>query len=194
MADRFYYPDGWREYCRISKISGTLQDSAWKEFALRYRAARSFHSVFFTKQGNNISLGYSAGVQLLLAYSAFELACKASGMEPNEKAVFLFAVDISEALRRVRRLYLHYSRSFDLLRVKEVFGETYIKADEFVKGSQDNIQPICAIVTNLVACGQWLPSGRKNFSMADIDAMEKMSISLLWSCEELLFDQIRSMV
>ena len=193
MADAKYYPDEWSEYCKFRKSNHQEIEPVWGQFASRYRIAQAFQRVEFMQLSEKVSLGYSAGMSLLLSYSAFEMACKAINSNPNQQTVSIFARDKIKALKVIRKLYGKTTESYDLFKHSLTNDKLLKNIDDFIEVRHDNIQPLCAAVRHLIAHGHWTPTGSDVLSTSAREALENMARSLLFTSDNILVHYVESL-
>jgi hypothetical protein len=185
MADAKYYPDQWREYCLLARFSPLRERPKWNRFAARYRAAASFQSAEFMKMSEKTTLGYSTGMRLLLSYSAFEYACNASDLKHFE--VEIIPIESSKqqiekkiknvfGFRKPARQYIEGFISSKTLRskLKSSFSE------------KQNLQPLCAVLRNMIAHGEWSPNLTNTTTKDQREVFDILSAQLLKKADTLL--------
>jgi len=185
MGDANYYPDRWKEYVASLKKEGKEPAQEWAIFAARYRVAGNYCSASFFSLSEKTAKGYSEAIRLLLAYSAFEAACNASGRKPNE-----CPVPSEEGFPKEARILLQKAfnktpeAEFPLrhaLNPERLAG----KIDAFLEGKEHNLQPIASALRHLFAHGIWTPHGADALSKTSCDALDVLSQSLLWAADRL---------
>lgn len=185
MPDRDYYPDEWKTYCARAKRNKQPHADQWSRFAARYRAAAALQGVAFMGFSDQSALGYSAGLRLLMSYSAFEIACTASGLKPYNVSVGAGEWRGAEKLKTIRS-YLGQlpRRTFLLERLNKDSLRRRIVS--FLEGNTDDLQGICAGLRHAIAHGEWSPTGGSAMTGKGVEILDVLSAQLLTKCDELL--------
>jgi hypothetical protein len=186
MADGKYYPDYWKDYVKCLKATGQTPSRKWAIFAARYRAASAYQMATFMQLTDKLTAGYSAGVGLLLSYSAFEAACRASMRETYEVEISSsngFAVDCRKELIR---WFGRYGEEDFPLRSALASSELRKKLDAFFVNDTDNLLPIASAFRHLFAHGHWTPYGSDTLSNGACSAIEMLAQLLRIKGDDLL--------
>lgn len=142
----------------------------------RLRIAKKFKDVRIHHVSPTLARGYSAGVRLLLSYSAAETMGKAIGPHVTEWRII--DADILPVLRRMGS----HLREWDY-----VLDDTVRKRiDEFVRGEGDNVRVMATALRHLIAHGHFAPAGKLSLNKASTQAVEKLSQDL-WEATERRF-------
>ena len=190
MADGKYYPDYWKEYVNYMKANGRAPSREWAIFAARYRAASAYQGAMFMQLTDKLTVGYSAGMGLLLSYSAFEAACRASMREtyeveiPGSKG---FAVDCRKELIR---WFGRFGEEDFPLRGALASSELRKKLDSFFAKETENLLPIASAFRHLFAHGHWTPNGSDTLSKGACSAIEMLAQLLRMKGDDLLCDAL----
>jgi len=135
---------------------------------------------------DKLTAGYSAGVGLLLSYSAFEAACRASMHETYEVEISSsngFAVDCRKELIR---WFGRYGEEDFPLRSALASSELRKKLDAFFVNDTDNLLPIASAFRHLFAHGHWTPYGSDTLSNGACSAIEMLAQLLRIKGDDLL--------
>lgn len=157
------YPPGWE---KISNHAQNVNDGAsacFKDmasvnrFAARYRAAKLYRSCSFEGMTPSLSDGYSALMQVMLVYSAFEFWLKAIGLKKSQSHALLRMHD-TEAwageIRRVDPQMTMYKHSLNFLDSKH---QNEIK--KFIRSEPFNYIYLAASIRHSFAHGFLSPNG-----------------------------------
>jgi hypothetical protein len=184
MADTNNYPDEWNKYCKRVRRKDVSALTNWNRFAARYRAASSFSNAEFWNVSKEVARGYSNAIKLLLAYSAFEAACKAAGKDHN-KVILSSEIGIYKQARiKLLKAFGLFSESDFPIR-QALNGKLAKRVDDFFLSKTDNLQPVAASLRHLFAHGIWTPVGAKALTKGACDALDLLSQRLLHGADAL---------
>jgi hypothetical protein len=110
------YPPGWRTFNTHAHVPGPgylglgASLAEVNRFAARYRAAKCFKGVEFEELTSGTKDGYTALIQTLLTFSAFEHLLRCIGLRMQDTQTLLSSEERDRALTNLRRL--HGQREF----------------------------------------------------------------------------------
>jgi len=192
MADINYYPDCWKDFCKLSKENSAKRPKVWNQFAARYRLAASFQSADFMRLSEKAKLGYSSAIQLMLAYSAFEHCCRAAYLDPNKVEIIPYESSTNRSISRAIKQHLlkfeslYFSEDFKLSKLLSV------KVKNYAVGKSDNRQPVCAMFRHSFAHGYWNVNSTNAISRSTREMLNFLSRELLFKCDELLRKEVEN--
>ena len=186
MADAQYYPDHWRDYCRLANSKSSPQRLVWNRFAARYRAASAFQYAEFMRLSEKAGRGYSAAIKLLLSYSAFECACKASSVATNTTTLSLNNRDMNWVVSRLFKIFAPKTVARDNLVHSITSVRLRNKVEAFLLGDHVDLQPMCAALRNMIAHGNWTPNGANALTLDCMKIYDLLSFALLKESDKLL--------
>ena len=190
MADGKYYPDYWKEYVTCLKATGRTPPREWAIFAARYRAASAYQSAMFMQLTDKLTAGYSAGMGLLLSYSAFEAACRASMRETHKVEIPSSKGFAVECRKELIKWFGHFGEEDFPLRGALASSQLRTGLDAFFAGENDNLLPIASAFRHLFAHGQWTPNGSDTLSKGACSAIEMLAQLLRMKGDDLLSDAL----
>jgi hypothetical protein len=193
MADAQYYPDLWRDYCRLIDLKSSPHRFFWNRFAARYRAAAAFQYAEFMRLSDKTGRGYSAAIKLLLSYSAFECACKASSVATNTTELSLEKRDLDWVVKRLIKVFAPKTIARENLVNSVTSARLRKKIEEFLSGGHVDLQPICAALRNMIAHGHWTPNGANSLTVECIEIYELLSYALLKKSDKLLESEVKKL-
>jgi len=135
----------------------------------RLRVAKRFDGIRLRGLSDTLVAGYSAGVRLLLAYSAAETMGGAIG--DSIKNWKIKNDEIVTPLRRISAALKDWPIGLD----------TKIKSHlaEFVNEKNDNIRIPATAIRHLMAHGHFAPAGRIALTKSDVKVVETLSGNLI---------------
>ena len=190
MADAQYYPDDWKEYVSALKRQGKEPNQAWGIAASRYRVAGNFCGANFFQLSESITRGYDRAIQLLLAYSAFEAACSARGLKPEDRSVRSDTGFSKDA--RVKLLKAFGSLPDTDFPLKSSLSNATLtqKVEGFFRKEHSNLQPVAAAMRHLFAHGLWTPHGASVLSKPACEAIDLLAQSVLREVDQMLGEEL----
>lgn len=193
MADSKYYPDQWREYCRLVAKKTTAEFASWNKFAARYRAASAFQSAEFMQMTEKTSGGYSTGIRLLLSYSAYEYACAAAGVDINSVPVIPASATARKIAKMLGKVFGPETPASTNLTQSIESKRLLARVLASLSGKSHDLQPICAALRHMIAHGQWTPNGTSTITVEGRTLFEALSAQLLRAADSLLEGKVKSM-
>lgn len=193
MADAQYYPDHWRDYCRLVGLKSSPRRLFWNRFAARYRAAAAFQYAEFMRLSDKTGRGYSAAIKLLLSYSAFECACNASFVVANTTELSLSKRDLNWVVNRLIKVFAPKTVARENLVNSVTSARLKKKIEEFLSGGHVDLQPICAALRNMIAHGHWTPNGTNALTVECIKIYDLLSYALLKESDKLLELEVKKL-
>ena len=139
----------------------------------RLKVAKRFDGVQMRRASQNLIRGYTAGMRLLLCYSAAESLGEAIG-----EKVTTWEITDGPLLTPVRRLATPLSDRSDVLHkhVRE-------QVAHFASHKHDNIRVVATALRHLMAHGHFTPTGAGAMTKAGSDAIETLSKHLITETE-----------
>lgn len=131
----------------------------------RLRIAHRFESVRIHQVSPSLVKGYSAGVRLLLCYSAAETMGKAIG--PHVTDWRISNDDILPPLRRMGSHLKEWDYALD--------HKIRKKVDEFARGETNNVRVMATALRHLMAHGHFAPAGKLSLNKSSTQAVQKLS-------------------
>jgi hypothetical protein len=186
MRDSQYYPDYWKEYVSALKRQGKGPSQAWGITAARYRVAGNFCGANFLQLSENLTRGYDRAIQLLLAYSAFEAACSARGLKPEERPVDSDSGFAKEAKIKLLKVFGNIADTDFPLKSSLSNGALAKKVEGFFLKEHSNLQPVAAAMRHLFAHGLWTPYGANVLSKSACEAIDLLAQSVLREVDQIL--------
>lgn len=184
MADAYYYPDFWREYCTHCKKSGNKPDREWAIFASRFRMAGNFGgAVWFGRMTQKTSRGYDAALRLILCYGTLESACIAS--KKKIEKIELVGDYLADCRRVVRKSFKSFSSEEFNLRGSLSSPRLKHKLEEFFLEQSDDLMPFAAAIRHLFAHGVWTPKGSLALTKSAAEGLDWISHALKLEAQEL---------
>lgn len=167
----------WKRFCDERRANPEFCDvevtRRLNRYRARYRAASNFKSVVIDKASDNLTRGYSAGIRLLLSYSAAEVLGVAIGVEINKWTIF--EPGLVRAIREVCAEYASDNVAFSKKQTKQNFSS-------FIAGESDNLRIAATGLRVLVAHGHFAPSTAV-YSRRNAQAVVDLSTLLLTQSE-----------
>ena len=188
MADGKYYPDYWKEYVYCMKADGRTPSREWSIFAERYRTASAYQMAMFVQLADKFTVGYSAGIGLLLSYSAFEAACRASMRDTYEVQIPSSEGFVVDCRKKLIRWFGRLGEEEFPLRGALVSSELRKGLNAFFAKETDNLLPIASALRHLFAHGHWTPNTSVALSKGACSAIEMLAQLLRMKGDDLLFD------
>jgi hypothetical protein len=139
----------------------------------RLRVAKRFDGILLRGLSDTLVGGYSAGVRLLLAYSAAESLGEAIG-----RRITTWTIrndDIVETLRRISADLKDWPIGLND-HVKEQLAD-------FVRGHNDNVRIPATALRHLMAHGHFAPAGKIALRKKQLEAVEKLTQDLILETE-----------
>ena len=139
----------------------------------RLRVAKRFDGIRLRGLSASLINGYSAGVRLLLAYSAAESMGGAIG-----RHVTTWTIRNAETVEQLRRISPE-------LKEWPIGLKDHVKDQlaEFVCGKNDNIRIPATALRHLMAHGHFAPAGKLALRKKDLKAVETLSDALIAETE-----------
>ena len=139
----------------------------------RLKVAKRFDGVRMRRASQNLIRGYTAGMRLLLCYSAAESLGEAIG-----EKVTTWEITDEPLLVPLRRLATPLPDRSDILHkhVRE-------QVATFISRKHDNIRVVATALRHLMAHGHFTPTGAGAMTKAGSDAIEKLSKHLVAETE-----------
>jgi hypothetical protein len=190
MADANYYPDNWKDYVNCLKETGRAPPRNWAIFAARYRAASAYQMAVFMQLSDKLKAGYSVGMGLLLSYSAFEAACRASMCETYQVEIPSSNGFAVECRKKLIMSFGRFGEEDFPLRGALTSSQLRKKLDAFFVNESDDLVPIASAFRHLFAHGHWTPVGTKTLSDSACSAIEMLAQLLRMKGDELLSDEL----
>ncbi len=171
---------GWKQFCATCRADGdsfcTPETRAiFNRFSARYRLALKFEAVHAHGCSERAMRGYTAGLRLLVAYSAAELLGEAT----DQKVVGweIKAPKLAVALRKsLSRATGNQNGVFSDARLKR-------RLDQFIAGD-DDVRVAATALRVMVAHGSFTPTGTDALAKAGAEALQRLSDVLLQQCEQ----------
>jgi hypothetical protein len=139
----------------------------------RLKVAKRFDGVRMRRASQNLIRGYTAGMRLLLCYSAAESLGEAIG-----EKVTTWEITDEPLLVPLRRLAAPLPDRSDILHkhVRE-------QVANFISHKHDNIRVVATALRHLMAHGHFTPTGAGAMTKAGSDAIDKLSKHLIAETE-----------
>lgn len=187
MEEVAHHLVGWKLFCTKSRDNGSLlcDTTARRKlnrFYARYRLAVRFDSLRASGYSEKALRGYTAGLRLLVSYSAAELLGEAIGIKiitwkmPNPA--------LAAVLRQI--LTRSFADSDEIFSSKDLQNRVQL----FMDGDDDVRVPATALRV-MVAHGSFTPTGTDSLKKAGADALQQLSELLLQECEQRFRDWLR---
>lgn len=170
---------GWKQFCAGCRAAGDgfcspETRASLNRFYARYRLALKFEAVHAHGYSERAMRGYTAGLRLLVAYSAAELLGEAT----DDKVVGweIKAPKLAAALRK--------SLSRPAGNVNGVFSDPRLRKrlDRFM-ASDDDVRVAATALRVMVAHGSFTPTGTDALTKTGADSLQRLSDVLLQECE-----------
>jgi hypothetical protein len=190
MADSQYYPDRWKEYVSTLKRQDQTPAQAWAVMAARYRVAGNFYGANFFQLSENITKGYDRAIQLLLAYSAFEAACSAKGLKPEDRPVESDSGFAKDARGKLIKAFGSLPDADFPLKSCLSNAALAKKVEGFFLQEHTNLQPVAAAMRHLFAHGLWTPHGANALSKSACEAIDLLAQSVLREVDRILEEEL----
>jgi hypothetical protein len=163
----------WKRFCDERRTNPEFCDEdvtrRLNRFRARYRAALNFKSVVIDKASDNLTRGYSAGIRLLLSYSAAEVLGAAI-----ESSLTNWTFFDSRLVREVRDVCAKYTHDRTAITSPELIR----RLSSFVNGEHDNLRVAATGLRVLVAHGHFAPVNAV-YSRRNANAVVDLSTLLL---------------
>lgn len=167
----------WKRFCDERRANPEFCDvevtRRLNRYRARYRAASNFKSVVIDKASDNLTRGYSAGIRLLLSYSAAEILGVATGEVITKWTIF--EPRLVPTIRSVCARYTHD-------RTAITNSELIRHLCSFVNGEHDNLRVAATGLRVLMAHGHFAPSDAV-YSRRNANAVVDLSTLLLTQSE-----------
>lgn len=170
----------WKEFCDLTRANQTPIEpnvlSKLNRFRARHRLATklvNLHAEGFSEQSLR---GYTAGLRLMLAYSAAEMLGGALGKPVTEW-------EIKEPqLALLLRSVLNRAGA----RKDAIFSKDQLKSrlDDFLKGSTDDVRIAATALRVMVAHGSFTPSGTDSLTVKGSQAISQLTDLMLKTAEK----------
>ncbi|WP_139226236.1 hypothetical protein [Falsiroseomonas stagni] len=168
----------WKAFCDLVRENGEggggLQKlKTFNKFYARYRLAKKFQSIEASGYSAKAMRGYSAGIRLLMSYSAAELL----GDAIDEKITNwdMRDAELAKFLRKTISIVAESDENFSSKSLKN-------SAKAFVEGD-DNVRVAATVLRVMVAHGTFTPTGADALTSAGAKAIENLSDALLEACD-----------
>ncbi len=162
-------------WLKADKRPNISKDTVAKLFVshARLKVAKRFDGVQMRQASQNLIRGYTAGIRLLLCYSAAESLGDAIG-----EKVTTWEITDEPLLIPLRRLAAPLPDRSDILHkhVRE-------QVATFISRKHDNIRVVATALRHLMAHGHFTPTGAGAMTKAGSDAIDKLSKHLIAETE-----------
>ncbi len=186
MADAKYYPDEWKTFCELVKKGVTPGSPGLSRFAARYRSAGNFQRAEFFGLSDELCAGYSAIIKLMLCYSAFEILCGAIGHDVSQQRI----VD-ARCAKALRAVYGRVAADTFPLATALTSKKLLSRLDACLQGKSEDVLPLAIALRHLFAHGFWTPTGGEAVSRRATEALEALSLALLWKCDQVFATHVQ---
>jgi hypothetical protein len=158
------HPYSWKALCRLQRrLNRSRADETvteWNRAAARYRVALLFCSVSFEPPiSRGCALGYSAGLRLLLAYSAHESSARASKKLGLPRPQRNRAKTSQAASRALRSCLTTHEGALRLIRSGVESHKLRKQVEQFIDGDDELLLDTVAALRHLIAHGSWTAWG-----------------------------------
>lgn len=170
----------WKEFCNFNKANDSIvkPDTLAKlnRFRARHRLATKLvglHAEGFSEQTLR---GYTAGVRLILAYSAAEILGNALN-----KSVAEWEINEPQLALSLRKVLSRAGASKDTLFSKEQIKS---RLDDFLKGTTDGVRIAATALRIMIAHGSFTPSGTDSLTVKGAQAISQLTDLMLKTAEK----------
>jgi hypothetical protein len=175
------YPENWSRYEHLRKVADgkkITDDFKFVRFASRYKVAKGYRGIRFSRLEDETADGYSAWFGVFLAYSALESCCDAV-IQPILKQGIIDPI-LADQLR------LEVKKSADAI-VKEIGSKRMMNQfDEFMSSKSNDVLCFASVIKHLVANGSFI-SFRKDVAALNVSKVfDKLAQTLLQHADKLL--------
>jgi hypothetical protein len=181
------YPKVWKQYLSTRRLRAARDqkdaDPESARFAVRYRAATGYRGIRFSGIGEDTVSAYSAGFGVLLAYSALEACCKATGNTVSKVSIIdpLLAGQFRAIFDKTGQV-IH--DEITNTRLKRKFAR-------FLQGKDDDIIPCARSISHLFAHGILTPWGLGVVSLKVAVVCDRLAQELLSHSDRLFAKKLR---
>ena len=186
MANVKNYPDQWGDYCKGVKSGGLKPLAAWNRFATQYRAASCFQSVEFIGLSEAARRSHTSIVRLFLCYSAFEVACDASGQALAKVEVSSNSGFSIKTRRDIVNCFKNLAGNDIPIWSCLANERLNVKVKEFFQGKHQNLLPVAAALRCVFSNGYWPSEEKPSLSRRACNALDCLSLRLLHVSDSLL--------
>ena len=170
---------GWRQFCDLRRQGVTLcsekTDTNLNRFSARFNAAKRFRSVVMDGYSERTTLGYSAGIRLLLCYTSAELLGQTISPRINDWQIHDPCL---VPVLRVTCGNLHQDEN--VLTHKGL----RTKLQQFVTGQDEDLRVVATALRVMIAHGHFTPHGTKAITKKGTEAINCLGDHLLGQAEQ----------
>lgn len=178
----------WKEFCDHKRANAALVDSdklsKFNRFRARHRLATKLTGICAEGLSEQALRGYTAGLKLMLAYSAAEILGSALG-----NPVTQWEMIQPELAGSLRRILNRAGTSKDILFSK---GPLRNRLEDFLKGTNDDVRIAATALRVMVAHGSFTPTGTDSLTIQGSLAVSQLADLLLKTAEMHFADYVKS--
>ena len=178
----------WKEFCDFKKTNEAAIDSdqlsKLNRFRARHRLATKLVSIHADGISEQTLRGYTAGLKLMLAYSAAEILGSALGKPVTQWEIIepRLAVSLRSILNRA-------GTRKDILFCK---GQLRNRLGDFLKGTTDDVRIAATALRVMVAHGSFTPSGTDSLTVKGAQTVSQLADLMLKIAETHFADYVKS--
>ena len=162
-------------------------DKALNRFEARYNLASKFHSIEATGITRKTLRGYEVGLRLMLAYTAAELLCAATGGHVTK-----MKIEDKSLADKLRSMLIRYAKSKDnedgtIKNISKVIksGHATHEFNLFMKNNnRTNVRIVATVLRIAMAHGPYSPYAFDVNTTTDAATINQLSKKLLMQCQK----------
>jgi hypothetical protein len=176
----------WKEFCDIKRANKAFIDSdklsKLNRFRARHRLATKLTGIHAEGISEQTLRGYTAGLKLMLAYSAAEILGSAL-----DKPVTQWEIKESQLALSLRNVLNRAGTSRDILFSK---GQLKSRLENFLEERTDDVRIAATALRVMVAHGSFTPSGTDSLTIKGAQIVFQLANLILKTAEEHFADYI----